>query len=171
MSPTQMHLMLNHLPLYGLLFVAVAVGAGFVARKGTLVRFGLAMLVAVALSAVVVLFTGEPAEETVEHLAGVSKSTIEAHERVARPATFVVAALGAVALVGLARSRRREPSRAFAGSILILALGSSALLAWTAHLGGVIRHPEIASGAAAASPADEEHHDGESHGGEAGRKP
>lgn len=161
MNPTQIHLMLNHLPLYGSLFAAVALVAGLLLRKGTLVRFGLATLVGVALCAVVVAMTGEPAEERVEHLAGVSKSAISAHEKIARPATFVLAGLGAVALLGLARARRREPSRIFAGSILALALGASALMAWTAHLGGVIRHPEIASGSAVASPAAEEHREGE----------
>ena len=151
MSPTQVHLMLNHVPVLGTIFVLVALAAGLALRNGLLQRFALSVLVGVALLAIPVLLTGNAAEDRVEHLAGISQRSIEAHEDVARPATWALAALGALALFGLLRSGRRELSRGFAAAMLALTLVMGGVMAWTAHLGGSIRHPEIGASTAAAS--------------------
>ena len=162
MNSVQIHLMLNHVPVLGTAIVVLTLGAGALLRNGTLIRFGLALLVLVALAGVPVLLTGSSAEERIEHLPGVSERAIEAHEDVARPATIALGALGLVALAGLALSRRRAPSRTFAMGMLALTLTLGGVMAWTAHLGGIIRHPELqaatSQGAEAGSPraADED---------------
>jgi uncharacterized membrane protein len=143
MNPVQIHLMLNHVPVLGTAFVVLALGAGALLRNGTLIRFGLGVLVVVALTAVAVLFTGSSAEDRIEHLPGVSGRAIEAHEDVARPATIGLGVLGLLALASLVLSRRRAPSRAVATGMLALTLACGGVMAWTAHLGGMIRHPEL----------------------------
>lgn len=146
MNAAQLHLMLNHVPVVGTVFVMVALGAGLWLRKPDLVRFALALLVGVALAAVPVFFSGEPAEERVEHLAGVSERAIAAHEDAARTAAAALGALGLVALGGLVFARRRDVPRRFAAVLLVLTLALGGAMAWTAHLGGAIRHPEIRGG-------------------------
>lgn len=146
MNAPQTHLMLNHIPVIGTLFVIVALAAAIAFRSVVLQRFGLAILLGVALLAVPVFLTGEPTEERIEALPGVSKSSIEAHEGAAQTATLAAGVLGILALVGLV-SQRARASRGYALGMLVLACGLGMWMAWTAHLGGGIRHPEIRPGA------------------------
>ena len=153
MNAPQVHLMLNHVPVIGVLFAALALGVGLVWRNVAILRLGLAILVLVALAAVPVYFSGEPTEEHVEHLAGVSESTIEAHEDMAKAAMISMAVLGLAALVALLRYRRQSVPPRLAGLLLVAVLALSGALAWTAHLGGRIRHPELSGAATNASGA------------------
>lgn len=52
-------------------------------------------------------------------------------------------ALGVAALAGIVTFYRRSPPGWFRGLILLLAVASSALMAWTGHLGGQVMHAEI----------------------------
>jgi uncharacterized membrane protein len=143
MNAPQIHLMLNHLPVIGLVFVVIALGAGALTRKDTLVRFGLFLMVGLALAVVPVFLSGEPAEKRVEHLAGVTKQAIEPHEDMARVATIALVALGLFALTALLRRRHKTVGRGVTVAAFVLSLAAGGLLAWTAHLGGQIRHPEL----------------------------
>jgi hypothetical protein len=160
MSPAQIHLMMNHVPVIGVLFVVFALGVGLVSRSGAVLRLALAALVLVALAAIPVFLSGEPTEEVVEDLAGVSSKSIEPHEDAAKIVFIGLEVLGLVALVGLLRSRGRAVARRFAGLVLVGSLALSGGLAWTAHLGGRIRHPELSGGTtvtAETAPAETEH--------------
>jgi uncharacterized membrane protein len=155
MNAPQVHLMLSHVPVIGTLGVGLALLAGIAFRSAALVRFGLALMVAVGLATIPVFLSGEPSEKHIEHLAGVSEHTIEAHEEMAQKTTVGIAVVALLALVALVRSRGREPARGWSATILLLTVVLGVALAWTAHLGGRIRHPEIHSGAGAAgAPAD-----------------
>jgi len=143
MNAAQIHLMLNHLPVIGLVFVVIALGAGALTRKDTLVRFGLVLMVGLALVVVPVFLSGEPAEGGVEHLAGVTRQAIEPHEDMARVATIALVTIGLFALIALLRRRHRPVGRGITVAAFVLSLAVGGLLAWTAHLGGQIRHPEL----------------------------
>jgi len=155
----QVHLMLNHLPVIGVLFVALVLAVGLLWRNGGILRLGLAMLVLVALAAIPVFLSGEPAEESIEDVTGVSHASIESHEDAAKPAMIGLELLGLVALVALLRERGRGVPPRFAALLLIAVIALSSGLAWTAHLGGQIRHPELRVGAVSAveaSPVEDE---------------
>jgi len=148
MTLGHLHLMLNHLPLFGLLIGLLLLGAAMWRGSIELTRAAMVLLVLVAGAAVVVYLTGEAAEELVENLPGVSEELIERHEETALVATVGATLVGLAAAVGLWRLRAVTvlppwPSR------LVLALGlvALALVAWTAGQGGQIRHTEIRSGA------------------------
>jgi len=147
MNAPQIHLMLNHVPVVGTLFVILTLGAALMFRSAALHRFGLAVLVGVALMGVPVFFSGEASEERVEHLSGVSEATIEAHEDLAKIAMVALGVLGLLALPGLASARVRT-RLSYATVMLALAIGLGLVMAWTAHLGGRVRHPEIRDGTA-----------------------
>jgi len=162
MNAPQIHLMMNHVPVIGVLFVVFALGVGLISRSGAILRFALTALIVVALAAIPAFLSGEPTEEAVEDLAGVSSKSIEPHEEAAKVAFIGLEVLGLVALVGLLRSRGRAVAQRFAGLVLVGSLALSGGLAWTAHLGGRIRHPELGGGTtvtAETAPAETEQGD------------
>ena len=121
LNPAHLHIMLNHIPLFGALFAALLIAWGLLRKSEDVLRLGLALGFVVGIATYGVLLTGEPAEEVVEHLADVSRRTIHAHEEAAEWATYVIAAAGLVSLVALLLVRRRH--RAGRGlSILALVL-------------------------------------------------
>src|SRR5688572_23069651 len=98
MSFVHLHLLLNHVPVIGIVFVLGVLLAALWRRNSDVAKAGLSALVAVALDTVAVFFTGEPAEEAVENLAGVSDAVIHAHEDAALYSFIATGAAGAIAL-------------------------------------------------------------------------
>lgn len=154
MNGPHLHLMLNHLPVVGSLGIGLLLFVALLPAGRAFRRLALAGLVVVALAGLPAFFSGEPAEEGVEHLAGVEETRIDRHEDMAKVALVGLELAGAIALAGLLVFRRR----AIPGSLLVVALivdlGAAGLLARVATLGGEIRHPEIRAGAAANPGAD-----------------
>ena len=151
MSWAHIHLALSHVPVIGLLIVLLLLAVATLRRSTELTRVSYALLVFLAVTALVVYLTGEPAEELVENLPGFSEPLVERHEEVALIATIGMVVLGLVALVGLIRVRGHRIAPAWYGrGVLLLALLIGGVMTWTANLGGQIRHSEIrASGGAA----------------------
>jgi hypothetical protein len=147
MNAAHAHLILNHLPILALpLGVALF---GWAWWKGQLptARLALMGLIAASLAVIPVFLSGEPAEEAVEHLAGVGEGLIHAHEEAAELSMALSLALGALALATLL-VRQETAQRWLRLGILGLGLAASASLAWTGNLGGKIRHTEIRGGVA-----------------------
>lgn len=157
MSLVHLHLLLNHVPVIGVFFVAFVLGVALWRRNDAMSRLGLVMLTGVGVIAAVVYFTGEPAEEAIENLTGIAESVIEAHEEAATAAFIGSSIAGALAFVLLAWSRRRELPRWAVGSMLVIVLGVAGVMGWTANLGGQIRHTEIAGGNVAATREQSDH--------------
>lgn len=145
-SLAHLHLMLNHLPIVvtalGLLLLVVAM----LRRQDTLARVAFAFFVGGGLAALPTYLTGEPAEELVEGLPGVTEAIIERHEDAALSAAIIVGVLGAFALLLLWRYRRATALPTWAVRIaLVGALVGSAAMARTGLLGGEVRHTEFRS--------------------------
>lgn len=149
MDLTHLHLILNHVPVIGVIFGFLILSYAMMKKNQDLIQVSLAIFVTTALVAVAVYFTGEPAEETVEHLAGVTESSIERHEEAALFALLGASALGIIALGGLLAFKwLKAKTKMLAAIALVGSLIVSGLMAWTATLGGQIRHSEIRSAAA-----------------------
>jgi len=156
MSGVHIHLMLNHVPVIGVFGAMLVLGIGIVKRSQDVMRVGLGLMVLVAAASVVVYLTGEPAEHLVKRLPGISRTALEAHEDAALYATVVALLLGVAAAAGLLVYRNAPVPLWLAVSALFLSLVSAGVTAWTAGLGGEIRHSEIrqeAAAPAAAAPA------------------
>jgi uncharacterized membrane protein YeaQ/YmgE (transglycosylase-associated protein family) len=153
MSPVHLHLLLNHVPVIGTIVTILLLGYAVLRGSPELVRVSLGMFVLLPLAAAVVYLTGEPAEELVEGLPGVSEAIMERHEEAALIATILLGTVGAVSLGGLLAFRKRAAgiSRGFAAVALMLALLPAGAMGYTANLGGQIRHTEIRPGAVAAA--------------------
>ena len=154
MSWAHIHLALTHVPVIGLLIVLLLLVVARLRRSADLMRVSYGLLVLLAAATVVVYLTGEPAEELVENLPGFSEALVEQHEEVALIATIGMGVLGLVALVGLIRFRAPRIAPAWSDrGVLLLALLMGGVMAWTANLGGQIRHSEIRADRGAASEA------------------
>ena len=149
MNAAHLHLLLNHAPVFGVLFALALLGLGQLRRSDEFSRLGLLCLIISGLAALAAMLTGEPAEEAVEHLAGVTERAIHAHEEAAELAAVATYAGSAVALAALMFFRRTGLGPRLTTLALIVALAAFGLMARTANLGGQIRHPEIAGSVAA----------------------
>jgi uncharacterized membrane protein len=151
MNAAQIHLALNHLPLFatmfGLLFLLVALAG----KSKPLQQAGLWLCLAAAVGAVPTYLAGEPAEEIIENQPGVDGALIEEHEEAALITLIGIEILGVASLAALYLSRQAAmPPRWLVIGCLLLSLLAAAMLARTAHLGGQIHHPELRPGFQAA---------------------
>jgi hypothetical protein len=101
--------------------------------------------------------TGEPAEEVVEDLPGVTESLIHDHEEAAEASLVLMALAGVVGAAGLfmGRTGRENAEGKIQVAALAITLLAAGALGRTAHLGGLIRHSELRDGGAT-SPASAE---------------
>jgi hypothetical protein len=150
-NPTsaQIHLAVNHLPVFAALFATVVLIFAAATRRTAARSLGLGMLVFAGLSGLPAHFSGEGAEEIVEDRPGVSEAIIERHEEAAGLALGVTLAASAIAAAALLSVRLGSETavRALSAAALLAALASTALMGRTAHLGGQIRHDELRPGA------------------------
>ena len=156
MNAVHLHLLLNHVPVIGvpigIALLAWAIGA----RERGQQRMALALLVVAGLATGLVYLTGDPAEDGVERLAGVSRAMIERHDDFATATVVAAHLLWIMGVITLFLSRQGRPlKRGLVVATLAVGLITSSMLAGTAWLGGQIRHDEIRSGAVAA-PRDTE---------------
>ena len=150
MSGAHLHLILNHVPVLGAVFGLLLLAYGLLRRSDPVVRASLWTLAVVGIAGLAAYLTGEPAEEIVEDLPGISEAILERHEEVALLATIGGGIVGLVALAGLAFHRSRPVASGFSAVMLLLTLGLFGGMAWTANLGGQIHHAEIRGGASQA---------------------
>lgn len=142
MNPAHIHLMLNHVPLFGALAVTILCIVALLRREQGLARGALVVAVLTAIVGLAVYLTGEPAEELVENLPGVSEAVLETHEETALFASVVLGAFGILALIGLF-AFRHGVTMGFTRAVLALSFVPLAAIAYTAYLGGQVRHSEI----------------------------
>ena len=162
MNGAQLHLILNHLPVMGTLFSLLLLAWSLIRRSAEIQKLALAIALLAGLSSVPAYLTGEPAEEVIEHMAGVDEAYIEEHESMGKFALWCGVALGVAAGAALAAGVK-NPRWLSAGTAItllasVLVFG---VMGYTAHLGGQIRHPEIRDGGMQATPS--EPHENEAH--------
>jgi uncharacterized membrane protein len=144
MNAAHFHLALNHLPIYAVLFGIALVVIGRVVHSDTTQRVGLWMLVAAGLFAIPVYLTGEPAEEVIEKLPGISEAAIEPHEEMGVFALTGALLLGLLGAATLYFTRGSKPiTMTWWLAVVVLGVVSIGVLVQTALLGGKIRHTEI----------------------------
>ncbi len=144
MNYAHLHLVLNHIPVVGTAFALALIFFAVLRNSDELRRASLLAVLVLALVAVPAFLTGEPAQNAIEHLPGVVTTSISAHENAAEISFAVLVLAGLVALVGLTKFRVAPViPRGFFTAFALLVIVVCGLMAWTANLGGQIRHPEI----------------------------
>ncbi|MFZ5432940.1 MAG: hypothetical protein ACOZB3_04115 [Calditrichota bacterium] len=155
MNAAQLHLALNHAPLFSLGFGLLVFLYSLLRKSTDVLRAGLYIFVLGAILTIPAYLTGDGAEHVVENMAGVEKRLIEPHEEAATTAFVMTGLTGLAALAGLwlLRSQRTLP-KLVTVSIFALAILSIAVVGYTAKLGGMIHHPETRVGFVA-PPSDD----------------
>lgn len=115
-------------------------------KNDTITKTSFYLLLFAGISAIPVFFTGEGAEEAVEHLPGVSESVIESHEELAKFAFGIVSVTAIAALAGLLLFKSAKVLRFVKPLVFLLGLATGGVMIVTAHLGGQVRHTEIRPG-------------------------
>ncbi len=146
MNSVQIHLALTHAPviisLVGLVMLVVAL----ILKNSMLTRVAYVLIIVAGIAAIPVYFTGEGAEEAVEHLPGISESIIEEHEDIAGFSMLSITVAGVLSIAAFFAARWNSISRILKFSVLLVSLVSAGLMIQTAHLGGKIRHTELSNG-------------------------
>lgn len=145
MNTTHFHLLLNHFPVIGTLIGSGLLLWGIIRKQDNLKSIAAVVLALMAVIAIPVYLTGEPAEDAVENLAGVSETMIGLHEDAATIAIWLMGITGLASLVALLFAVQKKKitntlfTIAFALSVICFAA-----MARTGYYGGQIRHSEIA---------------------------
>ena len=148
MSWGHVHLLLNHIPVIGTFLGLLLLLVAFVRKSDELKKVTLGLFVLIALVTIPVYLTGDPAQEMVENIPGVSRAMIGRHEDSALFSLIAVEVTGVIALLGLLLfNRKRGLGNLLAIVTLAFSVITGGILAWTSNLGGQIRHTEISSGA------------------------
>lgn len=146
MNLTHLHLLINHLPIFGSILGAMVLAYALWTKNNQTTIAAYFVLIISAGGAVIAYLTGETAEETVEEIQGVAKDMIGMHEDAAGISLIALIILGLSSLVGLYLILKQSPKiRTFAFVTLFISLISFGLVARTGYLGGLIRHTELNS--------------------------
>jgi len=144
MNGAFLHLAVNHIPVVGLPFCFLLLAAAVLRKSRDLLQGGFAAIVLVALLTIVVFKTGGPAAHVINGMAGVTREHIHDHAEAADDVFGATEVLGGAALLCLwLLGRPKGIPNALTALMLAGTLGVSIWLAYVAHLGGLIRHPEI----------------------------
>lgn len=148
MNSTHLHLLLNHFPVIGTLIGSALLLWGMARKQDNIKTTAALILVIMSVIAIPVYLTGEPAEETVEKLPGVSDAFIELHEEAAAIAIWLMGFTGIASLAALlfAWQKKKAANAAFVITF-VLSVFCFAAMARTGYYGGQIRHAEIRDGA------------------------
>ncbi len=144
MNSTHIHLLLNHFPIIGTMIGTLLLSYGIWKKENSIQQISLLTVFIMALIAIPVFLTGEPAEESVEKLPGVIKSLIEEHEEAAEVAFWLMMVSGALSFIGLLmKMMNNRNAKKLVVLSLLSCLATSALMVRTGYLGGQIRHTEV----------------------------
>jgi uncharacterized membrane protein len=150
MNPTHVHLLITHLPIFGSILGAIVLVYGLATKTQQTLVAAYLLFVLSGIGSFIANQTGEAAEETVEHMQGISERLVHEHEESAEVTVVAMAILAVLSVIAMILIFRKSSfSFSFAGVIFVLSLICFGLAARTGYLGGQIRHTEIALATAA----------------------
>ena len=159
MNGAYLHLVMNHVPVVGMPLSFLLLLAGVVRKSKELTQAGLVALILMGLITIPVFKTGGPAARVLHNTPGatIERGAIHEHAEAADYAFTASAILGVLALIAFVWGCRSESVPMVLSVIVLLgALATSVIMGRVAHLGGLIRHPEISNAPApAGAPAAE----------------
>jgi uncharacterized membrane protein len=144
MNAQDIHLLTNHIPVFGLFFGLALWILGLVRMEEKYTRLGLVVLMITTLLSIVAFRSGHPAHEIVEDLPGSSHKMIHEHRDAAKWGYYMMLPLGILAL-GIYLQLRwvAIQTKWIQWIIVVFGLFTFAAMARASHLGGEIRRPEL----------------------------
>jgi len=144
-KPEYLHVLLNHLPIYGTILGALALAISLVLRSRAAQITALILTMIAGASAYPVFLTGQRAYKTVRGMADeTGADALDEHMDRAEKTVFVFYVLAAFAAAGLLLPIKWPKSAVPLTAItLLVAVLCSWLAAYIAQPGGQVRHPEF----------------------------
>jgi uncharacterized membrane protein len=144
LSMAHIHLLVNHFPILGSIFVLILFLIALIFRQGFLQKLSLWFLVGIALSTAVAYASGGGTRHAVRGLPQVSDTMITAHEQAARYGLVIMFLAGVVSLGGILLYSKRPTLPSYLRiTVLLILFISVAVLTYVGFLGGQIMHTEI----------------------------
>jgi len=148
MNNAHFHLVVNHLPIVGLLIGLLVLVTGLIIKKSEVQLTALGVFIFSALASIAAFYTGEGAEEVIEHLPGISETLIHTHEEYAESFFSLTLILGGIALLAFfAELKKLKFAKYLIMLVLLMAIADGVLAKYVGTSGGEIRHSEIRSDA------------------------
>lgn len=146
MNDAHFHLVVNHLPIVGVLIGFLVLLVGLIMKKPEVKNTALGIFIFSALTAIAAFLTGEGAEEIVENLPGISETLIHKHEEYAELFFTLMQVLGGLSLITLFLQYKKLPFSKYGFMlILLLSMVSMGVAKYVGTSGGEITHIEIRS--------------------------
>lgn len=147
MNAVEIHLAINHSPLFALIFAFFFVLVGMIIRNRGVVTAGLVITVIAALCGIATDLSGDQAADIIKSgpaIAGVDTTLIKEHDEAANWVVISSCITAGLAIVTLFVGRRRgQRPRWMEVVMVVFLLWSLSVVARTALLGGRIHHPEV----------------------------
>ena len=160
MNAAHLHLITNHIPIIGLFCGLFVLICGMVSKNKSVLTISMLLIALCSAGGMVANKSGEEAEDTVEQIAGISKSAIHEHEEAAEAAVPFILLSFVFSATGLFLHRKNHKWAGIANILLLvvclLACSLSARAGW---LGGKIRHQAEIGAIQPAMHHDEKDHD------------
>ncbi|MFZ6663527.1 hypothetical protein [Peijinzhouia sedimentorum] len=144
MNGAHFHLLVNHLPIVGLLIGILILVVGLLLRKTEVKLTALGVFIFSAITSILAFYTGESAEDVVENITGISGTLIHLHEEYAETFFIITLILGVLSLiVFFAQLKKFKYTQHLMFIILLLAITDGVIAKFVGTSGGEIRHTEI----------------------------
>ena len=144
MNDAHYHLIVNHLPIVGLLIGILVLIAGLVFNKTEVKLTALGILIFSAITSIAAFYTGEGAEEVVENLEGISETLMHTHEDYAETFYTLSLILGGLSLLTfILELKKIRLSKYMLIICLLMAIVGGISATYVGSSGGEIRHSEI----------------------------
>jgi uncharacterized membrane protein len=144
MNNAHFHLIVNHLPIVGILIGLLVLISGLLLNKSDIKLTAFGIFIFSAFASALAFFSGEGAEEAIENISGISETLIHRHEELAEKFFIVTIILGLISLIALiAEVKSIKIAKFLVTLILIIAITNVVLAKYAGTSGGEIRHSEI----------------------------
>jgi uncharacterized membrane protein len=145
MSLGHLHLIINHLPIISIPLLILFLIFGIKTKNQSLIKFSLILTLILSSAVLAVNFTGEPAEELVEKLSGVTEHSIHEHEEAAEISVVLAIVTAVLSGLTLVFSKKEKLFQKMTLGLVVIMFLSAVSLGYTGYLGGQIRHTELSA--------------------------
>lgn len=149
MDGLHFHLLINHLPIFGLSIGIVWLLIALLMRNKSVINAALITLFVVGLMTIPAYLSGEPAEHGLNSTCEINEHVLEEHEELGFLSLLATLVTGLAAGASWFLNRTRNLNW-LNWIVLVFALASFPIIAITNSHGGQIRRPELWTGSSAA---------------------
>lgn len=160
MNEAHFHLVVNHLPIVGVLIGFLVLVAGYIFKNPQVKNVSLGIFIFSAFASAAAFYSGEGAVDVVENISGISETLMHEHEEYAELFFTMTLILGGVSAL-TAFFGYMKFSFAKYGFIVVLLLSITAIVlsGYVGTSGGEITHLEIRKEANIIKIEKKDHHD------------